>query len=106
LQTDNKDATLADVQASMLASNQDDIIETIRKTVKQVGAKTLYIRLTPEEKHELASIVFGFNKKYSGEGRKTSENEVGRIALNFLIEDYRAHGKESMLAKVLAALFA
>jgi hypothetical protein len=109
LKKDRKDAnlsTLADMRDSMLASNQDDIVETIRKTVKQVGAKTLYIRLTSEEKQELASIVFGFNEVYSGEGRKTSENEIGRIALNFLIEDYRARGKESMLAKVIAALFA
>ena len=92
--------------ASTLASNQDDIVETIRKTVKQVGKDTLFIRLTPEEKHELTSIVFAFNELYRGESRKTSENEIGRIALSFLLEDYRTHGKESMLAKVLAALIA
>ena len=89
---------------SMQADNQDDIIETIRKTVKQVGAKTLFIRLTPEEKHVLTSIVFTFNELYRGEGRKTSENEIGRIALKFLLEDYKTTGEQSILAKVLAAL--
>jgi hypothetical protein len=109
LQVAEKDDNLsehASKHASMQANHQDDIVETIRKTVKQVGAKTLFIRLTPEEKHELASVVFTFNEMYRGEGRKTSENEIGRIALNFLIEDYRAKGKESVLARVLAALVA
>ena len=96
----------ASKHASMIDNNEDDLVKTIRKTVKQVGTKTLFIRLTPEEKHELSSIVYTFNELYRGESHKTSENEIGRIALNYLLEDYRTCGDESILAKVLAALIA
>jgi hypothetical protein len=94
----------ASTSASTLANIQDDIVETIRKTVKQVGKDTLFVRLTPDEKHQVASVVYAFNEMYRGEGRKTSENEIGRIGLNFLLEDYKVNGEQSILAKVLAAL--
>jgi hypothetical protein len=94
----------ASAQASMLANIQDDTIETIRKTVKQVGKDTLFVRLTPDEKHRVTSVVYAFNEMYRGESRKTSENELGRIRVNFLLEDYKANGEQSILAKVLAAL--
>jgi hypothetical protein len=100
----NNDNNPASMQASMLARNQDDIIETIRKTVKQVGKDTLFVRVTPDEKHQVTSVVYALNEMYRGEGRKTSENEIGRIGVNFLLEDYKANGKGSILAKVLSAL--
>ena len=99
--SDNSDAI---TQASTLADNQDDIVETIRKTVKQVGKETMFVRLTADEKHQVTSIVYALNEMYRGEGRKTSENEIGRIGVNFLLEDYKANGEQSILAEVLAAL--
>jgi len=93
----------ASKQASTI-SDKHDSIEAIRKTVKQVGKEVFFIRVTPEEKHTLGSIVYAFNEIYRGEGRKTSENEIGRIALNFLLEDYRDNGNNSVIARVLAAL--
>ena len=47
----SNDSNRASARASMLANSQDDTIETIRKTVKQVGKDTLFVRLTPDEKH-------------------------------------------------------
>ena len=94
-------------RASKQASNEYQIydpVETIRKTVKQVGKEVLFVRITPEEKRTLGSIVYSFNEIYRDEGRKTSENEIGRIGLNYLLEDYRANGENSILARVLAAL--
>jgi hypothetical protein len=96
----------ASINAGMPANHQDDLIETIRKTVKQVGKEVLFVRVSPTEKHTLGSIVYSFNEIYRGEGRKTSENEIGRIGLNFLLEDYRENGNNSLLAQVLAALAA
>ena len=103
---ENKRAIIhASINASTLAHNQkDDHIETIRKTVKQVGKDTVFIRLTPNEKADLASIVFTFNELYRGDNRKISENVIGRIALNLLLIDYQDNGELSVLAKVLAAL--
>ena len=93
----------ASKQAS-IAIEKHDFVEAIRKTVKQVGKEVSFIRLTPEEKHSLGSIVYSFNEIYRGEGRKTSENEIGRIGLNYLLEDYRENGNNSIIARVLAAL--
>ena len=98
------DSSQANMQASVLANIQDDIVETIRKTVKQVGKDTLFVRLTPDEKHQVTSVVYALNEMYRGESRKTSENEIGRIGVNFLLEDYKANGEQSILARVLVAL--
>lgn len=87
--------------ASTLASTLEDI-EHIRKAVKEVGREVTFVRLTREEKQQLADIVY----TYKRQGVKTSENEVGRIAINALLIDYQTHGEESILAKVLAALLA
>ena len=86
--------------ASTLASNHDSMIETIRKTVKSLGSKVSFTRVTPGEKARLADIVY----TYKRQGIKTSENEINRIAINFLIEDYNKNGKESVLAQVIDAL--
>jgi hypothetical protein len=86
--------------ASTLASKHTSIIETIRKTVKSLGKEVSFTRVTPEEKGRVADIVY----TYKRQGVKTSENEINRIAINFLVEDYKKNGKESVLAKAIEAL--
>ncbi|HWQ04614.1 MAG TPA: hypothetical protein VN452_04590 [Longilinea sp.] len=93
-------------QASKQTNQNNDLIKTIRKAVRQVGKEVLFVRLSPDEKKAIGSIVYSFNELYRGEGRKTSENEIGRIGLNYLLEDYRQNGNNSILAQVLAALAA
>jgi hypothetical protein len=87
-------------RASTLARKQDSMIETIRKTVKTLGTKVSFTRVTPEEKGRLEDIVY----TYKRQGIKTSENEINRIAMNFLVEDFNKNGKESVLAQVIEAL--
>jgi hypothetical protein len=87
-------------RASTLASKQDSMIEAIRKTVKSLGTKVSFTRVTPEEKARLADIIY----TYKRQGVKTSENEINRIAMNFLIEDFHKNGKESVLAQVIEVL--
>jgi hypothetical protein len=86
--------------ASTLARNQDSMIETIRKTVKSLGTKVSFTRVTPEEKARVEDIVY----TYKRQGVKTSENEINRIAMNLLIEDFAKNGKESVLTQVIEAL--
>ncbi len=81
----------------MHASYPNDLIETIRKSVKKVGREQLYVRLTPEEKEAVRNTVYQLNELYRGKGGKTSENEVSRIALKFLLEDYKKNGENSLL---------
>jgi hypothetical protein len=95
-----RDTNAARMQASTLVSNHDNLIESLRKSVKGVGKEVSFVRLTPEEKAQLFDIVY----TYKRQGIKTSENEINRIAINFLIHDYEAHVENSLLAKVLAAL--
>lgn len=91
---------LAPNGASMPATIDRDVVEAIRRTVKVPGREVSYVRLTPEEKGQLTDIVY----TYKRQGVKTSENEINRIAVNFMLADYQEHGEESVLAKVLAAL--
>ena len=99
-----KESLHASNNASMHASNQpliqETIIETIRKAVKDVGKDSATYRFTPEEKKALLELGFS----YKMQGYKTSENELTRIAINFLLEDQRQNGKNSVLQRVLDAL--
>ena len=97
-----QDSTVASKLASTLAA-QPDIIETIRKIVKTPAKEeVLYIRVTKEEKKQLGDIEYTYDRQ----DIETSANELGRIAVNFLIADYKANGEQSILAKVLTALHA
>ncbi len=89
-------------EESVQASYHASMIEKIRKSVKSVGREILYVRLTPDEKNQLVDIVY----TYKRQGMKTSENEINRIAVNFLLEDYKSNGQASILARVIEALLA
>ena len=86
--------------ASKLANDGDDAIRAIRKVVRAPGKEVSFVRLTPEEKAQVADIVY----TYKRQGQKTTENEINRIALNHLLLDYHENGEHSVLARVLAAL--
>jgi len=76
------------------------LVEKLRKAVKQLGKEAATHRFTLEEKRKLADIIY----TYARQGYRTSENELVRIGMNWLVEDYRENGKESVLHKVLKAL--
>ncbi len=83
-----------------VSSYQDSLIENIRKAVKKLGKEAATYRFTEEEKKSLADIVY----TYKGTGVRTSENEITRTAINFLVEDYRQNGSNSILARVIERL--
>ena len=78
----------------------DTIIELVRKAVKEFGKEAATHRFTAAEKKAIADIIYA----YKGHGTRTSENEITRIAVNFIIEDYRENGKNSVLDRALRAL--
>ena len=78
----------------------DTIVEIIRASVKVFGKEAATHRFTPEEKRAIRDIVYA----YEGRGIRTNENEISRIGVNFLVEDYRENGESSILHKVLKAL--
>ena len=100
VQEDNrqKASDLASLHASTLA--ETDHIESTRKTLKLLGKEVIYVRSTLQEKEQIADIVYTLKRQ----GIKTSDNEICRIAINFLLVEYKADGEQSILAKVLKAL--
>jgi hypothetical protein len=99
-QPGNQETKQASNYASMHASVDESIIELIRKAVKDVGKDSATYRFTPEEKKALLELTF----TYKVQGYKTSENELTRIAINFILEDHKQNGRNSVLEKVLQAL--
>jgi len=93
----NRDTT-ADTAGQDAVS--DDALELVRRAVRTIGKEAATYRFTQEEKRALAGIVYA----YKEQGIKTSENEVTRIALNYLIDEYRRNSTNSILARVLARL--
>jgi len=86
----------------MLAPVGSEVIEHIRKTVKVFGKEVSYVRLTVAEKQRLTDLVYAYKRK----GMKVAENEINRIAVNLMLEDYSANGPRSVLARVIEALLA
>ena len=69
---------MASTTTAALSSDDAALIETIRKAVKVTGKEVSFSRLTPTEKSQLADIVY----TYKRQGKKTSETEIARIAIN------------------------
>lgn len=76
------------------------VIELIRKAVKEFGKEAATHRFTEAEKREIADLIY----TYKNRGIKTSENEITRISVNFVLEDYKENGENSVLHKILQAL--
>jgi len=75
-------------------------VETVRVAVKQFGKEAATHRFTPEEKKAIADIIYTYKMR----GIRTSENELTRIGVHFLLEDYEENGENSFLDRVLKAL--
>jgi hypothetical protein len=110
---DSKHAiTQARKQESLQASNHasmitlslpPEILESIRKVVKNPGkAEVLYVRVSKEEKDALDDVSY----TYKRQDIKTSDNEIVRVAVNVLLEDYKANRANSLLAMMIASLHA
>lgn len=100
-----QDADLATKLASALANEtttdaSDDVVQLIRRTVRTPGREVSFVRLTPEEKRRLTDLVYTHKRQ----GQRTSETEINRIAVNYILEDYARHGATSVLARVLEAM--
>ena len=103
-QKKNNDAKIPGSQSSnhatMPPDNQDDVIEYIRQAVKQTGKEAGTYRITREEKKALLEICYSYRLG----GVRTSENEITRIAINYLIHDHKSNSKDSILERVMEAI--
>ena len=86
--------------ATVIPRYHATMIGSIRAAVKIFGKEAATHRFTLEEKNTIRDIVYGYERQ----GLRTNENEISRIGVNFLMEDYRENGENSLLHKVLKAL--
>ncbi len=98
-QPSNRDTTVSRNHATTVDSD-NDYIETVRKAVKQLGKEAATYRFTADEKRALADIVYTLKTK----GVRSSENELTRIAINYLVWEYRHSKQASILSRVLERL--
>lgn len=98
--TPARDTTTPRYHDTVIPRQGDTIIESTRRAVKQFGKEAATHRFTLEEKRALKAI----EHEYSEKGVRTSENEITRIAINYIIEDYKDNGNKSILAQVLDLL--
>ena len=85
---------------TVVSRYHDTTIETVRKAVKELGKEAATHRFTSEEKSAIADLVYAYKRQ----GIRTSENEITRIAVNFVLQDNQESGKNGVLDKVLRAL--
>jgi len=86
--------------ATMPPDNHDVVIEYIRQAVRHTGKEAGTYRITREEKRALLEICYSFRLG----GIRTSENEITRIAINYLIHDHKSNPKDSVLERVIEAI--
>lgn len=85
---------------SIKVLDDDAPTEAIRKAVRPFGKEVTSVRLTTEEKDSLSDLVYSFKKKKI----RTSENEIVRIAINYLLQDYSQNKSNGILESVLREL--
>jgi hypothetical protein len=99
--TKESNASSLAINGASTLSLSAESIESIRKIVKNPGKEeVLYVRLSKEEKDKLADVSY----TYKRQGIRTSDNELVRVAINTLIEDYKANGERSLLAIIISSL--
>jgi hypothetical protein len=87
-------------QAIMTPRYHDSMTAIITKSVREVGKEVCTYRLTQKEKTALVEIIYHFRMRNS----RLSENEIARIAINFLIEDFKANKNTCMLSSIVEAM--
>jgi hypothetical protein len=95
-----KTSVAARTQAPELARYPASKVAAIRRVVRVLGKEVAFVRVTPAEKRQLGEVVYAYKRQ----GIKTSENELLRIGLAFLLADYADNETESVLARAIAAL--
>jgi hypothetical protein len=97
----NHDTTAPSNHDTVIPRHHDStVIEEVRKALRKFGKEAATHRFTLEEKQAIAEIIFKFRQ----ENIRTSENEITRIAINWLIYDYKQTKENSILHQSLRAL--
>ncbi|MGD8457508.1 MAG: hypothetical protein PVF83_14090 [Anaerolineales bacterium] len=99
--TNNHDVKQPRVHETTVPRYHDTTLEQVRKALKAFGKEAATHRFTQLEKREIADLIYLYKKR----NIRTSENEITRIAVNFIINDQKESGEESILNRVIKLLY-
>ena len=94
---DEKKSIQPSNHATLKSSHHDTMIDNIHKVIQEVGKEASTYRLTQNEKTALVEIIYHFRMR----NVRLTENEIARIAINFIIDDFKYQKKDSILARVI-----
>jgi hypothetical protein len=101
-------STSAAMQQSSDAAMQLNEVAILHKALRQAAATNTSYRMSKMEKHRLAVALNELKMREfelgEEEALKTNENELVRIAVNHLLNDYRSNGETSVLVLTLKSL--
>jgi hypothetical protein len=81
-------------------NHQVSMIASITKSIREIGKEASTYRLTRNEKTALIEVIYN----YRMQNIRLNENEIARIAINFITSDFKNKKKESILARVIDSL--
>ena len=93
-----KESKLPSHQVTTVSHTHDTVISAITESILQVGKEAATYRLTLNEKRKLAEIIYTLKMK----NLRVTENEIIRIALNFILCDYSMNKTSSILKRVIS----
>jgi hypothetical protein len=84
----------------MTLSRQDINLKAWQEMIENTETQNSALRLTSEERYAVEDVVSELRRKY---GIKTSMNEIARLGLLLLIDDFKKHKKASLIHTVKKA---
>lgn len=96
----NRDTTVSRHHDTMTPPAPVSEYELVRRAVREFGKEAATHRFTLQEKKALAELIYAFRQL----DIRTNENEIARIAINYVVVDFRRNGDKSILARVLRLL--
>lgn len=95
--TEEKERIQPSNHSTMKSRYHDTMIASISKVTREIGKEASTYRLTNKEKTALVEIIYHFRMR----NVRLTENEIARIAINFIIDDFKYQKKDSILARVI-----
>lgn len=100
-QEPKQESVQARKDASNEAPTQGSTLERLRAVLQAKALRTRTFRYTEEELNAIRDIVYELDTLH---GRKVDKNDVVRIALNWLVDDFEQRKEASVLVRVLASI--
>ena len=93
----NKKVNKSAINDVMTSSRHDVNPRTWRDIIENTETHNSSLRLTTEEGEDIEDLITGLKRKFK---IKTSLNEVARLGLLHIVQDFKKNGENSLIYKV------